>query len=278
VKPQGVALVTGAARGLGRAVALQLALAGFDVVASMRQPERGARLEEELAALAAEVARSSVGAAPTPGSLTAAALDVDDPSSIDLPAGLRVLVNNAGIERSYLPVEAAPMDEWREVFETNVFGLVEVTRRAVPLLRANGGGVICNVTSSSLVVSAPFYAVYRASKAAVQAIGESLRAEVGGFGIRVVEVMPGPVATDMLALSARVPEAATVEGYEALADAWHQGRLSVEDQVTPVADAARAVVAAIVSDDTALRWGCDDLGGQLVAAWQRDPESTLGGR
>jgi NAD(P)-dependent dehydrogenase (short-subunit alcohol dehydrogenase family) len=277
VKPQGVALVTGAARGLGRAVALQLALAGFDVVASMRDPGRGAGLGDELAALVAAT-RSSGDAAPAPGSITAAALDVDDPASIDLPTGLQVLVNNAGIERSYLPVEAAPMDEWRDVFETNVFGLVEVTRRAVPLLRANGGGVICNVTSSSLVVSAPFYAVYRASKAAVQAFGESLRAEVGGFGIRVVEVMPGPVATDMLALSARLPEAADVDGYEALAAAWHQGRLSVEDQVTPVDDAARAVVAAIVSDDTSLRWACDDLGGQLIAAWQRDPEGTLGGR
>jgi NAD(P)-dependent dehydrogenase (short-subunit alcohol dehydrogenase family) len=269
VKPEGVAVVTGASRGLGRAVALELALAGFDVMATMRRPERGSELPAELAAMAAGTAA---------GSITAAPLDVDDPASIELPAGLRVLVNNAAIERSYLPLEAVPMAEWREVFETNVFGLIEVTRRAVPLLRANGGGVICNVTSSSLVVSAPFYAVYRASKAAVEALGESLRAEVGAFGIRVVEIMPGPVATEMLANSARVPEAAGVEGYEELAHAWHQGRLSVEDQVTSVRDAACAVVAGIVSDDNALRWPCDDLGGQLIAAWQHDPESTLGGR
>lgn len=266
--------MTGAARGLGRAVALELALAGFDVVATMRRPKRGAGLEAELAALAGRAPR----AGGTVGSITAAELDVDDPSSIALPSDLRVLVNNAAIERSYLPLEAVPMEEWREVIETNVFGLIEVTRRAVPLLRTNGGGVICNVTSSSLVVSAPFYAVYRASKAAVQALGESLRAEVGAFGIRVVEIMPGPVATDMLANSARIPEAASVDGYEDLAAAWHQGRLSVEDQVTPVEVAARAVVDAVVSDDTTLRWACDELGGQLIAAWQRDPESTLGGR
>ncbi len=274
MEPGGTAVVTGASRGLGRAVALRLALSGFDVVAGMRGADRGAGLADELAEWSS---RAPVAGA-DPGSITAAELDVDRPDTIELPAGLRVLVNNAGIERSYLPVEAVPMAEWREVFETNVFGLVEVTRRAVPLLRANGGGVICNITSSSLVVSAPFYAVYRASKAAVQALGESLRAEVGAFGIRVVEIMPGPVATDMLAHSARVPEAAEVPGYEDLAHGWHQGRLSIEDQVTPVDDAARAVVDAIVSDDTALRWPCDDLGGQLVAAWQRDPESTLGGR
>ncbi len=70
-------------------------------------------------------------------------LDVDDPSSIELPSDLRLLVNNAGIERDYLPVEHVPMDQWRDVFETNVFGLVEVTRRAIPILRANGGGVLC---------------------------------------------------------------------------------------------------------------------------------------
>jgi hypothetical protein len=94
-------------------------------------------------------------------------LDVDDPESIELPSALRVLVNNARIERDYLPVEHVPIDQGRDVFETNVFGLVEVTRRAIPILRANCGGVICNVTSSSILVPVPFYAVYRASKAAV---------------------------------------------------------------------------------------------------------------
>lgn len=272
----GVAVVTGASRGLGRAVALELARRGFDVHAAMRDPAAGAGLGDELAA-GAPSAAGAAGAAGA-GTVRAVHMDVDRPDTIDLPPGLRVLVNNAAIELSYLPVEALGMDEWRRVFETNVFGLVEVTRRAVPLLRANGGGVICNVTSSSLVVSAPFYAVYRASKAAVQALSESLRAEVAPFGIRVVEIMPGPVATDMLAHSARVPEAASLEGYQGMARAWHEGRLAVEGSVTPVAEAARRVADAVTSDGTALRWACDDLGGQLLAAWQRDPESTLGGR
>ncbi len=260
-----VALVTGAGRGLGRAVALELARAGYDVVATMRHTRDGDGLADQLAAQG-----------PAPGRLTVAHLDLTDPSSMSLPGDLRVLVNNAGIERRYLPVESVPLEEWREVFETNVFGLVELTRRAVPLLRANGGGVICNITSSSLVVSAPFYAVYRASKAAVQAMGESLRAEVAPFGIRVVEVLPGPVETDMLEHSARMPEAHDVDGYRDLAAAWHQGRLSVEGMTTPVGEAARAVVAAISSDDSRLRWACDDLGGQIGDAWRRDPEGTLG--
>ena len=91
-----------------------------------------------------------------------------------------------------------PLDAWQRLFATNVFGLVEVTKRAVPIMRAAGGGVICNITSSSTLAPVPFLGTYRASKAAVTAIGESLAAEVAQFGIRVVEVMPGPIETDML--------------------------------------------------------------------------------
>ena len=83
------------------------------------------------------------------------------------------------------------VDRMRELFETNVFGLVEVTRRALPALRASGGGVICNVTSCSVLAPMPLFAAYRASKAAVGAFGESLRVEVAPAGIRVLEVMPG---------------------------------------------------------------------------------------
>ncbi len=90
---------------------------------------------------------------------------------------------------------------WRSLFETNVFGLVEVTRAAVPLMRASGGGVICNVTSSSMLAPVPFLGAYRASKAAVTAIGRVAAAEVAQFGIRVIEIMPGPIETDMLAAS-----------------------------------------------------------------------------
>jgi len=262
VDAKGIAVVTGASRGIGRAVAVTLAQAGFDVVATMRDPAAGQGLPGE------------VGDAP--GTITVAELDVTRPETIELPEDLRVLVNNAGIERDYLPVEAAPMDQWRDVFETNVFGLVEVTRRAVPLMRAAGGGVICTVTSSSLVVGVPFYGVYRASKAAVQAMGESLRAEVAPFGIRVVEIMPGPVESDMLAGSDRLPEAAAFAGYEEMAEAMRQGRAAIAGMTTPAAVAAAAIRDAILADEGPLRWPCDPLGGQLLDAWRADPESTMG--
>jgi NAD(P)-dependent dehydrogenase (short-subunit alcohol dehydrogenase family) len=125
-------------------------------------------------------------------------------------------------------------------------------------------------------MSVPFYALYRASKAAVQTMTESLRAEVAPFGIRVIEVLPGPVDTDMLASSARLPEAAACPGYEAMAEAMFQGRSAVDEFTTPAATAAAAVLDAIVADDGPMRWSCDKLGGQLLAGWRADPDGFLG--
>src|SRR4029077_11679013 len=131
---------------------------------------------------------------------------------------LRVLVNNAGVEDDNLPVEVMPAEVWRKLFETNVFGLVEVTKQAIPLLRASGGGVICNVTSSSILAPVPFLAAYRSSKAAVSAIGESLMAEGAEWGIRVLEVMPGPIETDMLLASDKPAAAIEHQRYAAQAE------------------------------------------------------------
>jgi NAD(P)-dependent dehydrogenase (short-subunit alcohol dehydrogenase family) len=261
---QGIAVVTGASRGFGRAIAVELAGAGFDVVATMRDPADGADLPGQVGGGA--------------GSITVMRLDVTEPETITLPEGLRVLVNNAGTEADYLPIEAVPMEQWRRVFETNLFGLIEVTRRAIPLLRASGGGAICNITSASLAMSVPFYGVYRASKAAVQTMGESLRAEVGQFGIRVIEIMPGPVDTDMLANSERRPEAAGCPGYEAMADAMAEGRSGVNEFITPTATAAKAVLEAILDDEGPLRWPCDRLGRMLLSGWQADPDTSLNAR
>lgn len=246
----GSALVTGASRGLGRALALELSRQGFEVVASMRHPRDGAALPEMAAAEG--------------GRLRVERLDLDDPASIAIPQDLQVLINNAGIETAYLPAEHTPPEAWRRVFETNFFGLVETVRQALPRLKCHPSSVICNVTSASLLVPMPFYAVYRASKAAVQAYGESLQAEVAPFGVRVIEVMPGPIDTDLLAGSDRVPEAADCEGYEALAEWAYTGRKGSEMLKTPAEDAARKVVSAILDDTAPYRVACDPMGEAMI--------------
>lgn len=247
--PEGTALVTGASRGIGRALARELAARGFSVVATMRDPADGDALREE-----------------GEGRIRVARLDVARPETIELPATLRVLVNNAGVETDYLPGEHAPLAEWRRVFETNLFGLVEVTRRAIPALRAAGGGVLCNVTSSSLLFPMPFYGVYRASKAAVAAFGESLAAELRPQGIRVLEIQPGPIETDMLAGSDRLPEAAEDPRYRALAEWAHASRRQTADQTTSAAEAARAIVSAILDDESPQKVGCDPLARAMLEA------------
>jgi NAD(P)-dependent dehydrogenase (short-subunit alcohol dehydrogenase family) len=245
MEPKGTAVVTGASRGIGRAVAIELAARGFDTIASMRDPAAGADLE----------------------GIRVEKLDVTDPSTISLPDGLRVLVNNAGVESDNEPLEHMPRESWERLFATNVFGLVEVTRRAVPLMREAGGGVICNVTSSSTLAPVPFLGTYRASKAAVTALGESLAAEVAQFGIRVIEIMPGPIETDMLTASDRPPVAAEHAEYRELANRLWEGRQGIRDQYTPAGEAARRIVDAIFDDDGPLRYGCDDLSEGMLTGW-----------
>lgn len=253
MEPTGVALVTGAGRGIGRAVAIELAQRGFDVLATMRDPEQGEGIVDEAGAGT---------------SIRVGRLDVNDESTMDMPAGLRVLVNNAGVESDNLPVEVMPADAWRTIYETNVFGLVAVTRHAIPALRDSGGGVICNVTSSSVLAPVPFLGAYRSSKAAVGAIGESLMAEVAKWGIRVLEIMPGPIETDMLLTSDKPAAAIEHERYAAQAEKLWEGRKNIRSMYTPAAEAARRIADAILDDDAPLRVGCDDLSEGMLKGWR----------
>ena len=251
---EGIAVVTGASRGIGRAIALELAARGFEVVATMRDPDAGAVLPDEARARG--------------GTLRVERLDVTDFDSIVMPDGLRVLVNNAGVERPHFPFESTPLDDWRAMFETNVFGVVETTKRAIPRLRASGGGVICNVTSSSILAPVPFLGAYRASKAAVSAIGESLMAEVAPFGIRVVEIMPGPIDTDMLATSDRPAAAIEYDEYKPIAEHMWENRQNIRSMYTPTGEAARAIADAILDDGGPLRYGCDPLSKGMIDGWR----------
>jgi NAD(P)-dependent dehydrogenase (short-subunit alcohol dehydrogenase family) len=237
----GSALVTGGGRGIGRAIAAALVAAGFDTRAGVRGPTEAPAAPEVI-------------------------LDMADLGDFTPPDDLTVLVNNAGLDSRYLPAEHLPLEDWRAIFEVNVFGLVELTQRCLPVLRANGGGVIVNVTSSSLAYGMPLYGCYRASKAAVAAFSSSMRPEVEPLGIRVIEVPPGPVQSDMLTESDRLPEASEHAGYESLAtDVWEMRR-SVDTMITPADVAAAHIVAAILDDTVNGIVACDPMGADLMGA------------
>ncbi len=261
MEPKGTALVTGASRGIGRATALELGLRGFDVVATMRNVEDGE-------GLAQEADRAGV-------MLEIAKLDITAADTWAAPDGLRVLVNNAAIELDNNCVEHTAMEDWRTTFETNVFGLIDVTRRAIPSIRRSGGGVICNITSCSTLVPMPFFGVYRASKAAISALGETLRSELAGFGIRVVEIMPGAIETDMLARSQLLPEGAANPGYAELGERVRANRALAAELTTPARDAAREIVDAILDEAAPLRNPCDPMGSGLLASWRATSDEEM---
>jgi NAD(P)-dependent dehydrogenase (short-subunit alcohol dehydrogenase family) len=210
------------------------------------------------------------------GHLEVRRLDVTDRATFDLPDDLRVLVNNAGVDTEYLPVEHADIGDWRRMFETNVFGTVALTSAAIPTLRDNRPAVVCTVTSSSIIAAVPFFSAYRASKAAASAFCDSLRVEVAPFGIRVVEIMPGPVDTDMFRLSTGDVDAARFPRYRALADITGElRRVHADPRVVDPAAAAAAIVDAIVDESGPMRYGCDPVSDELIDLWRQSDDETV---
>ena len=256
MQPGGTALVTGASRGIGRAIAVELAARGFDVVATMRDPSSAEGFDRHLA------------------NLTVRRLDVTDLSTIEVPDDLRVLVNNAGFQDAYYPIEALPLERLRALLETNVVGQVAMIQAAVPVMRRRGEGVICTVTSSSVLLASPFFAAYRASKAAISAIVESLYVELAPFGIRVLEILPGPVDTRGLAHSSYLP-AVEVPGYEQRASQMMSGRERIRSVMVPPAEAAARIVDTILDDAAPLKSSCDPMGDAMLARWRESTDVDM---
>jgi len=190
-----VIVVTGTASGLGKATVERFAAEGWGVVATVRK-DADLKVHDGL-----ENVRTSL-------------LDVDDESAAESFAQealkqfgrVDALVNNAG---SYQmgPVEATSMAQVHRQFQTNVFGLIALTRAFLPLLREQRSGVVVNVSSLSAEQGYPYNAVYSASKAAVATFSEGLSMEVEEFGVRVRTVLPGQHAT---AIFSKIDQAADV--------------------------------------------------------------------
>lgn len=178
-------LVTGASSGIGEATAVHLAHKGFKVFASARRLEKLKPLEGLGNRL-----------------ITAVEMDVSDEGSIasaierimSHSGNIYGVVNNAGVAVTG-PLEELPIDEWRRQFETNVFGLVAVTKAVLPFMREEGRGRIVNVGSVAGRLAAPFQSAYASSKHAVEGLTDSLRREVEPFGLHVSLIRPGFINT-----------------------------------------------------------------------------------
>jgi NAD(P)-dependent dehydrogenase (short-subunit alcohol dehydrogenase family) len=180
-----IIVVSGASTGMGEATARRLAVLGYHVLAGVRRDADGERIADD-------------GIEPV-------LLDITNPEHIGSlvdriasdPAGrpLRALVNNAGVS-IYAPVEALPLDEWRRLFDINLFGHVAMTQALLPMLVESGGRIV-NISSVGGKGAMPTYGPYAATKFALEAVSDALRRELAPHGVQVVVVEPGAVQSAM---------------------------------------------------------------------------------
>jgi NAD(P)-dependent dehydrogenase (short-subunit alcohol dehydrogenase family) len=239
-------LITGCSTGIGRATALELHKRGYEVIATARRPETIEDLD-------------------VAGKL---ALDVDSDTSVAnavAEAGpIDVLVNNAGfgVEGA---IETVPLDEVRRMFETNVFGSARMIQAFVPAMRERGSGAVVNVTSTAAIASPPLGGYYSATKYAMTAISESLKLEVGHFGVKVFAIEPGVIETSFgeNALDHRNEPGP----YEELGTIWAGAMETLGGGQEPPGPelVATAIATALESDGSQLRWpvGAD---AEMIAA------------
>jgi NADP-dependent 3-hydroxy acid dehydrogenase YdfG len=183
-----IAVVTGASSGIGAATARALAKDGFTVVCAARRTDR-------IDALAAEIGGRAVACDVTSEESVAGLAGV-----VGELGGLDVLVNNAGGALGSEPVERATLEDWRQMYEVNVLGLVRVTKALLPALRASGHGLVVNVGSTAGRIAYEGGAGYTAAKHGTQVVTETLRLELNGEPIRVTEIAPGMVHTEEFSL------------------------------------------------------------------------------
>lgn len=199
--------ITGTSSGIGKATVKYFAAKGWNVAATMRNPGK----ETELQQLK---------------NVKLYALDVNDTASIDNAikmcitdfGGIDVLYNNAGYA-AVGPFEAASDEEIKKQFDTNVFGVMNVTRAILPHFREKKNGTIITTTSMGGLITFPLYSLYHGTKWAVEGFMESLHYELKPFNIKVKCVEPGAIKTDFYERSMNVMKKPGLHAYDKYTDA-----------------------------------------------------------
>ena len=256
-------LITGTSSGIGRATAVAAAIAGWDVVATMRDPDKSAALLRDCTTAGVTVDVQQ--------------MDVTDVSSIttcmndarNRHGSLDALVNNAGA--AYVgTLENDSLEAIRACFEVNFFGVVAVTQAALAYLRASGGRVI-TISSVGGVISQPFNEAYCAAKFAVEGFMEALAPVAGSVGVGVALIEPGAVASDFVANAKLDPARMTAQAgpyAEALASYLRRVAGRFSNAAQPSEQVAALIVNLLDAETMPLRsqtseWARDFVGTKL---------------
>ncbi len=238
-----IAAVTGASRGIGKAIANHLAQAEYRVFAL-------ARSEEELRELSAEAARRGQRIEPIP-------LDIADDESRRCAVtaimqatdgyGLDALVNNAGFGQ-FGPLEEIRTEMFRQQLEVNVVGLLAMTQPFLPAMRARHFGTVINISSVAGRVATPFMGAYNASKFAVEGLSDTLRLELSPFGVRVVLIAPGPIRSSFGEAADALSQEDPMSPYAPFMVRWRETRRTTDRFERSAETVARVVVRAIAAE------------------------------
>ena len=258
-------LITGASSGIGKATAQHFHNAGWNVIATMRSPDK----EEDLAKL---------------DNVLVARLDVTDPASIETAVtdgiarfgAIDALVNNAGYG-AYGPLEAFPMDRIERQFNTNVIGLLAVTKALLPHFRARKNGVIVNISSVGGKVTFPLGALYHGTKFAVEGISEALTYELAPAGIRVKIVEPGAIATDFGGRSFDFVNDETMAEYQPTVGAMLAGIENLLGDAAPASMVADVIHKAVTDGTDQLRYIAGTDAEQYIAQRKATDDATFMG-
>lgn len=195
-------LITGASSGIGKITAKYFAERGWNVAATMRTPEKETELKQV-------------------SGIKLYQLDVTDDESIGKAIGsavkdfgkIDVLLNNAGYGAVGV-FEKATREQIQKQFDTNMFGVMNVTRQILPYFREQKGGTIINVSSMGGRITFPLYSVYHATKWALEGWAESLQFEVRQFGIKIKNIEPGAIKTDFMTRSMDIFKKESLKDYD----------------------------------------------------------------
>ena len=254
-------LITGCSSGFGQRLALAAAQRGDQVIATARN----VKAIEEMAE-------------PFGGRMVTLPLDVTHATAakavvekaVETFGGFDVLVNNAGYGL-FGAIEEGTPEEYRPMFEVNVFGLIETTRAALPILRRSGGTIV-NMSSGAGIAGSGGAGYYNAAKFAVEGISEALAVELKPFGIRVLIIEPGPFRTDFLGRSITI--AANEMPEYAASSRKHYRETNNGHQAGDPDKAIAVILRAVDADDTPLHLplgpAAHSIAERKLASFRRD--------